>query len=141
VSLNETLLINFPLSAQGITCNISRGFSTFIQAMIRIFKELAYLAAVGFFVIISFASMFYLSSAGYAGYCTVDGGGCSGEDCDPIGSYCSMPSSVRKLYTLFFGTLEVDDFEAPVGPSVLLFFYNILVSKLSRRKTELSVHC
>ena len=118
---------HFPCHAQGMTCNISRGFSTFIQAMIRIFKELAYLAAVGLLVIFSFASMFYLSSAGYSGYCTVDET-CSGEDCEVTGDYCSMPSSVRKLYTLFFGTLEADDFEAPLGPSVLLFFYNIMVS-------------
>jgi len=102
--------------------------------MIRIFKELAYLAAVGILVIFSFASMFYLSSVGYSGYCTVDGETCSGEDCEPIGNYCSMPSSVSKLYTLFFGTLEVDDFDVPFGPSVLLFFYNMLVRKIGQNK-------
>ncbi|EJK69360.1 hypothetical protein THAOC_09391 [Thalassiosira oceanica] len=118
------------MNMMAITCHISRGFSTFIQAMIRIFKELAYLAAVGILVIFSFASMFYLSSVGYSGYCTVDGETCSGEDCEPIGNYCSMPSSVSKLYTLFFGTLEVDDFDVPFGPSVLLFFYNMLVTIL-----------
>eukprot|EP00584_Thalassiosira_punctigera_P009216 CAMPEP_0172534332 /NCGR_PEP_ID=MMETSP1067-20121228/6735_1 /TAXON_ID=265564 ORGANISM="Thalassiosira punctigera, Strain Tpunct2005C2" /NCGR_SAMPLE_ID=MMETSP1067 /ASSEMBLY_ACC=CAM_ASM_000444 /LENGTH=238 /DNA_ID=CAMNT_0013319109 /DNA_START=36 /DNA_END=752 /DNA_ORIENTATION=- len=55
-------------------------------------------------------------------YCAVDA-----ETGDPHGDYCTLHDAVNKVLTLFFGTLEADDFDVPAPTKVALVLFNVIV--------------
>lgn len=57
------------------------------------------------------------------GYCNAD----PEEPGQYAGDYCSLEDAMTKVYSLFFGTLEADDFDVPGPTLVTLFFFNIIV--------------
>ena len=72
----------------------------------------------------AFSTMFYVSATNSSsGYCTAD----PDDPGEYLGDYCTMQDSMNKVISLFFGTLEADDFDVPEPTKMSLFFFNIIV--------------
>mmetsp|Transcript_38896 Transcript_38896/g.71270 ORF Transcript_38896/g.71270 Transcript_38896/m.71270 type:complete len:713 (+) Transcript_38896:152-2290(+) len=106
----------------GIGCHTLKGFSVFVHATVQIFKKLFNLFLVFAVIFVCFSTMFFVSAVDSSTYCDVDE-----ESGDYSGDYCTLQDSMEKVYTLFFGTLEADDFDVPDPTLVTLFFFNIIV--------------
>lgn len=110
------------LTMLGIVCHTLKGFSVFVQATVQIFKKLVNLFMVFVVIFMAFSSMLFLSAVDSAAYCVIDE-----ETGEFAGDYCTLQDAFEKVYSLFFGTLEADDFDVPTPTLVTLFFFNIIV--------------
>lgn len=88
----------------------------------QIFKKLVNLFLVFAVIFMAFSSMLFLSAVDSATYCVIDE-----ETGEFEGDYCTLQDAFEKVYSLFFGTLEADDFDVPAPTLVALFFFNIVV--------------
>jgi len=103
----------------GIICHTLRGFSVFVNASIKIFKQLINLFLVFVIIFVSFSTMLFMSSVGSPGYCTPEG--------DAPGEYCTLNEAMSKVGVIFFGAVEGEDFDVPDPTLVLFIFYNVIV--------------
>ncbi|KAL7534221.1 hypothetical protein ACHAWF_004759 [Thalassiosira exigua] len=109
------------LMMMGIACHTMKGFSVFVHATVQICKKLFNLFLVFAVIFMCFSTMFFFSA--------VDHGDCnaSEDSGEYSGDYCTLDEAMEKVYSLFFGTLEADDFDVSNPTLITLFFFNVIV--------------